>query len=250
MGSLDQPPAKPKAEMPRKLVSLTLVAARKSELVTGWEGLGFSLDARKNAVSLADGARLEFFAPDDSAATGVEDLQARAFLAHFAARRSGAALVGLSGAADAFLSVRPEPMGGAECYFQLASPHESAAPDHANGVVGVKTLTAIAEDPADHAEFLGNLTGQREMVATSAGLEMRLDGATRLDVLAPPAFAFRFGVAAPDAAAFRIAGLVFAVKNLDETEMVLRKAGNEVRMQGGRLLAGAREGVLVAFEPV
>jgi hypothetical protein len=236
--------------MPRKLVSLTLVAARKSELVNAWEGLGFSLDARKNAVSLADGARLDFFAPDDSAATGVEDLQARAFLAHFAVRRSGAALVGLSGAPDAFLSARPEPMGGADCYFQLASPHDGAAPDHANGVIGVKTLAAIAEDPADHAEFLGNLTGQREMLATSAGLEIRLDGKSRLDVLAPPAFAFRFGASAPDVSAFRIAGLVFAVKNLDETEMVMRKAGNEVRMQGGRLLAGAREGVSIAFEPV
>ncbi len=88
------------------------------------------------------------------------------------------------------------------------------------------------------------------MLATSAGLEIRLDGKSRLDVLAPPAFAFRFGVAAPDVSAFRIAGLVFAVKNLDETEKVLRKAGNEVRMQGGRLLAGAREGVSIAFEPV
>jgi hypothetical protein len=235
--------------MPRKLVSLTLVAARKSELAKAWAGLGFSLDAQNNAVSLADGVRLEFFAPDDSAATGVEDLQARAFLAHFAVRRSGAALIGLSGAADVFLSARPEPMGGAECYVQLASPRASGAPDHANGVVGVKMLAAIAEDPADHAEFLGNLTGQREMLATSAGLEIRLDGAARLDVLAPPAFAYRFGASA-EAAGFRVAGLVFAVKNLDETEKALREAGNEVKMQGGRLLAGAREGVSIAFEPV
>src|SRR5208337_4585153 len=113
--------------------------------------------------------------------------------AHFAVRRSGAALIGLSGAADVFLSARPEPMGGAECYFQLASSRASVAPDHANGVVGVKMLAAIAEDPADHAEFLGNLTGQREMLATSAGLEIRLDGTVRLDVLARPAFAYRFG---------------------------------------------------------
>ena len=236
--------------MPRKLVSLALVAARKSELVNAWEALGFSLDAQKNAASLADGARLDFFAPDDSAATRVEDLQSHAFLAHFATRRSGAVLVGLSGEANAFLSARPEPMGGAECYFQLANPRKNSAPDHDNGVLGIKTLAAIADDPADYAELLGNLTGQREMLATSAGLEIRLDGKTRLDVLAPPAFAFRFGAAARDTSAFRIAGLVFAVKNLDETEMVLRNAGNEVRMQGGRLLAGAREGVSIAFEPV
>src|SRR5271157_4717488 len=119
--------------MPRKLVSLTLVAARKAELAKAWAGLGFALDAAHGGYSLADGVRLDFFASDESAATGVEDLQARAFLAHFAARRSGVALAGLSGEADGFLSARPEPKDraeccGAECFFQLASPRESGAP--------------------------------------------------------------------------------------------------------------------------
>jgi hypothetical protein len=236
--------------MPRKLVNLTLVAARKSELAGAWARLGFALSSSGDGVLLADGARLDFFAPDDGAATGVADLQARAFLAHFATRRAGAALVGFSGEADGFLSGRPQPFDGAECFFQLAARHGEGAPAHANGVLGVKAVVAVADDPADHAEFLSNLIGQREMLATSAGLEMKLEGVARFDVLTPPAFAFRFGAAAPEISAFRIAGLMFGVKNLGETEKMLQMNCVEAKMQSGRLLAGPREGagVAVAFE--
>ena len=206
------------------------------------------VDAARCDLSLADGVHFDFFAPDDCAATGVDDLQARAFLAHFATRRSGLALAGLSGEADAFLSARPEPMGGADCYFQLATARENHALSQANGVLGVKSLAAVADDPADFAELLTKLTRQREMLATSAGLEIPLDGGARLDVLSPPAFAFRFSGPAPHAPGFRLAGLVFAVKNLDETECFLRDAGVEMKMQAGRLLAGVCEGVAVAFE--
>jgi hypothetical protein len=238
---------RPSPDMPRKIVAVTLAAARKSELVDGWARLGFALPAHENALSLADGVCLDFFAPDDSAAGGVEDLQARAFLAHYAARRSGAALVGLSGEADAFLTARPQPLDGAECYFQLIRAREPGAPLHPNGAVALKALVAIAPDPGDFGEFLGNLTGQRAMVATSAGLEIGLDGG-RLDVLTPPAFAFRFGGAPPEASAFRIGGLHFAVNNLDETERFLRASGLDVAARGGRLAAGTVEGVAVVFE--
>jgi hypothetical protein len=85
------------------------------------------------------------------------------------------------------------------------------------------------------------------MLATSAGLEIRLDGGTRLDVLSAPAFAFRFGVA-PATDGFRVAALIFAVKDLAETEAALRANGLAPRHQAGRLLAETIEGVAVAFE--
>jgi hypothetical protein len=97
--------------MPRKNMAVTLAAAGRSERAEGWTRLGFLLHAAKSALSLADGVCRDFFAPEDSAAVGVEDLQERAFLAHFAARRGGAALVGLGGEADAFLSARPQAAG-------------------------------------------------------------------------------------------------------------------------------------------
>ncbi len=114
----------------------------------------------------------------------------------------------------------------------------------------MKSVVALAEEPADHAELLTKLTGQRELLATSAGLEVKLEGGARLDVLTPTAFAFRFGAAAPEIAGFRIAGLVFRTASLRETEERLQASGVETKMQAGRLLAGSGEGfgVAVAFE--
>ncbi len=216
--------------MPRKIVALTLAAARRSELAGAWARLGFTQDPSGGAITLADGVTLDLFAADDPAGLGVEDLQARAFLAHFAARQfnaarqssaaraGGAALMALSGSPEECSAARPEPLGGADCFVMLAPPREKTAPVYANGVTGLKNVVALVESPADHAEALAKLTGQREMLATSAGLEIGLDGETRLDVLTPLAFAFRFGAAAPEVSAFRLAGLVFRVGDLDATE--------------------------------
>ncbi len=242
--------------MPRKIVALTLAAARKAELPGAWARLGFTANAPGGGIALADGVALDFFAPDDPAGVCVEDLQARAFLAHFAGRQpnasrlGGVALLALSGEAEECQSFRPEPLEGANCFVMLAPPRDTEAPAHANGVAGLKSLAAMVENPADHGERLGHLTGQREMLATSAGLEIRLDGEARLDLLTPPAFSFRFGASAPDSAAFRFAGLVFRVKNLDATEKQLRMNGVATKIQAGRLLVDPREGfgVAVAFE--
>jgi hypothetical protein len=211
--------------MPRKLVHIALAAASRQDLVGAWAGLGFALDAATGGgFALRDGVRVDFLATDDPA------------------RR--AASVGLSaGPAEAPLAATGE---AASCFHLFAAPPSSAA-THPNGALGVRAVVAVAESPADHAEVLSALTGQREMLATSAGLEIRLDGGVRLDVLSAPAFAFRFG-AAPAAEGFHVAGLVFAVKNPAETEAILRANGFAPRIQAGRLLAGTIEGVAIAFE--
>jgi hypothetical protein len=211
--------------MPRKLVHIALDAGSRQDLVGAWTALGFALDAATGGgFALRDGVRLDFLATDDPP------------------RR--AASIGLSdGPADAPLSGADEAAG---C-FHLFAASPSAAADHPNGALGLRAVVAVAESPADHAEYLSGLTGQREILATSAGLEIRLDGGTSLDVLSPPAFAFRFG-AAPQADAFRIAGLVFSVKNPAETETILRANGLAPRTHSGRLLAGPIEGVAIAFE--
>jgi hypothetical protein len=236
--------------MPRKMVALALAGARKSELVRAWARLGFALDSPGDAMTLADGVALAFFAADDAAALGVENLQARAFLAQFSARLSGAALLTLEGSAEECRAARAEPLGGADCCVMLAPPREQAGRVQPNGVTGVKTLVAVVENPADHAEVLANLTGQREMLATSAGLELALAGGTALAVLSPLAFAFRFGFAAPESAAFRLAGAVFRVGDLAATHEFLEHKGVEPKIQAGRLIArpGEGAGVAVAFE--
>jgi hypothetical protein len=210
--------------MSRKLVHVALSASRPQDLAQAWARLGFALDASGAGIALADGVALDFIASKDAA--------------------SRRALIGLSAEDSAAPATPSDPAASS---FQLSVERVAVAPRHPNGVLGLRAVAALADGPADHAEYLSALTGQREMVATSAGLEIRLDGGTSLDVLSAPAFAYRFG-AAPQTEGFRVAGLVFAVRDPVETEAVLRANGLAPRHQAGRLLAETIEGVAVAFE--
>lgn len=58
---------------------------------------------------------------------------------------------------------------------------------HSNGAVCLKAVYFVAEDPSDHHEFLGGFTGQREMRATSLGLEIATPRGV-ISVLNPPAY--------------------------------------------------------------
>lgn len=207
--------------MPRHITHVSLVARRREDLAEGWRKRGFALEAGGAGIALADGVTLDF-------------------------RDAGVVSVGLSVGPGVTSGAKPEPLDGAGACFHLAAPAAAGAPEHANGAVALRAAGAVAESPADHAEFLSTLTGQREMLATSAGLEIRLNDAS-LDVLSAPAFAYRFGFS-PRPGGFHIGGLVFAVKNLAETAAILRTHGLEPRLQAGRLLAGAVEGVGIAFE--
>ena len=84
----------------------------------------------------------------------------------------------------------------------------AAAQKHPNSARRVKSVVMVAENPAAHAEFLSHFTGEREMLATSMGIEIDTGGG-RIEVLTPLAYQFRFGLAAqretPHFAAFRIA---------------------------------------------
>jgi hypothetical protein len=207
----------------RKLVRISLTAASRADLVGAWGRLGFALDADGGGVTLADGVALAFAASDDPA------------------QRASVGLSAAPGEAPAM------PVGeAAGCFHLVEGVPAAGAPEHPNGVLSLREVVAIADEPADHAEFLSALTGQREMLATSAGLDIQLGGAS-LEILSPRAFAFRFGIN-PRFEKFHIAGLVFGVKNVTETEAVLASNGLVTIFQVGRLAAGEAEGVAVAFE--
>lgn len=99
---------------------------------------------------------------------------------------------------------------------------KEAFQDHAKGASTIKTVYLVAGDPSDHHEFLGGFTGQREMRATSLGLELKTARGT-ISVLTPSAYASLVGT---DAAA-QIAGslpqivaLEIGCKGLDERKIV------------------------------
>ncbi|WP_417674604.1 VOC family protein [Roseibium sp.] len=63
---------------------------------------------------------------------------------------------------------------------------------HANGAASVDEIVLVAKDPCDHHEFLGSLMEQREMRATSLGLELKTPRG-RVQVLTPDAYSRLFG---------------------------------------------------------
>jgi hypothetical protein len=209
--------------MTRNILALAL-AARKAETSSAWASLGFVVD--EGGVAFADGVTLDFLP------------------------QGTASLIGFSGDPDACLTERPRAIPGGDCRFALARLRKTRAPVHPNGALGLKSVAFLGDDPADHAELLSKITGQREMLATSAGLEIGLDGGTFLLVLTPAAFAFRFGGAAPENGAFRLAGLTFRVDALGASEKMLHSVGAVTKIQAGRLLAGESEnlGAALAFE--
>lgn len=69
---------------------------------------------------------------------------------------------------------------------------------HDNGAREIKTIYLVAEDPSDHHEFLGGFTGQREMRATSLGLDVET-ARGRISVLNPAAYRSLVGEGAAEA---------------------------------------------------
>lgn len=67
---------------------------------------------------------------------------------------------------------------------------------HPNGTKHFASMTMVAKDPSDHAEFFSHFTGIRAFSATSAGLRFETDHG-EIDVLSDAAWQFDFGLAAP-----------------------------------------------------
>ena len=135
-------------------------------------------------------------------------------------------------------------------------PEDFFAPalqQHANGATGVAGLVVVAENPAAHAEFLSAFTGQREMLATSMGVDIELAPGQSLEILTPLAFAHRFGEAAldesraPDA---RIAACRILVRDMAVLEDLLNDAGVPAIRAAHRLVVppSAASGAALAFE--
>lgn len=93
---------------------------------------------------------------------------------------------------------------------------------HENGAQGPASVCLVAADPSDHHEFLGGFTGQREMRATSLGLELKTARGT-IQVLTPTGFEAQAGhqaMAALKGDLPQIAALEIACKGLEERRIV------------------------------
>lgn len=93
---------------------------------------------------------------------------------------------------------------------------------HANGATEISEIVLVAKDPSDHHEFLGSLIGQREMRATSLGLELETPRG-KLKVLTPVAYARLYGSEAgqslPDELP-AVAAITFRCRGLESRRVV------------------------------
>jgi catechol 2,3-dioxygenase-like lactoylglutathione lyase family enzyme len=115
------------------------------------------------------------------------------------------------------------------CGFFVCQQHRpenfwnAALQAHANGVSALRSITMVAPDPADHAEFLSAFTGVRAYSATSAGLRFETARGT-VECLSDAAFAFEFGLSAPGEGP-RLAGFTVTVPDLDALIERIEDAG-------------------------
>jgi hypothetical protein len=117
---------------------------------------------------------------------------------------------------------------------------------HPNGARALAALVTIEENPADHGEALGRATDQREMRATSTGIELKLEN-TRWQVLTPTAFAQFYGTPGPERQP--IQALVFIVRDIEATRAWFASQHIAFEDRLGRLsLADRPAGLILAFE--
>ncbi|MDB5650407.1 MAG: glyoxalase [Hyphomicrobiales bacterium] len=136
-------------------------------------------------------------------------------------------------------------------------PEDFYAPalqQHPNGAVAVAGVVIVAENPAAHAEFMSALTGQREMLATSMGIDIEVAVEQSIEILTPVAFRYRFGEAAlgeglgePRMAVCRI-----AVRDIALMADMIEESGVTFARVGNRLVVppSAAFGAALAFEAV
>ena len=126
---------------------------------------------------------------------------------------------------------------------------------HANAVTSVTKVTLVAENPADHAEFLSNFTQLRDYRSSSMGIEFALGDGQIVEVLTPVAYGFHFGEqalshahAAPHAAP-HIAALELRTSSLESARQALTGGRIAHTQNRGRLVVQASPacGVTLAF---
>jgi hypothetical protein len=123
---------------------------------------------------------------------------------------------------------------------ELPNPDPAAPAPHPNGARALAAVARAMENPADQAEALGRAANQREMRATSAGLELKLANA-RLEALTPAAFAQRYGDGEQ--------ALVFATTSIKAARAFFSAAGLAFEEKSGRLVLAERPaGLVLAFE--
>jgi len=122
--------------------------------------------------------------------------------------------------------------------------------DHPNTARAVAAVVLVAENPSDHHVFLSAFTGQRELLATSSGVNLRTPRGV-IEVMDPAAYRSHFGVEPPDAAqGARLAAVRLAVRDFGVAISTMQAAGIAASVRMGRLIVPPQTamGATLVFE--
>lgn len=121
---------------------------------------------------------------------------------------------------------------------------------HANTAAGVAGVVLVAENPSDHHIFLSTFVGERELLATSAGISVKTPRG-EIQIMDPDAFRDHFGTAPPSIEnGGRLAALRFAVRDLGAAKGLFRDGGLAASERMGRVIVGPETalGATLIFE--
>jgi hypothetical protein len=217
------------------------VFVRRQDAYRFRHGEGFAMLALTSADADAD---QDEFAARGYAAGPVYAFERKASLPDGSETTIGARL------ASALDHRAPDAMIFACQHLDFDTLHDPAGCSHANGALGVTGVYMAEANPADFQYYLEATTGQREIRASSLGIQADTPNGI-VAILTPHGIEALFGLS--DRAAsrgLRLCAFTLAVKNLDAVAKRLDDRGIAHRHRAGRLIVEAApgQGALIAFE--
>jgi hypothetical protein len=143
-------------------------------------------------------------------------------------------------------------IGFATCHHHFPENFwNPAVQQHANTAAHIAAIVMVAENPADHHIFLSAFVDERELMATSSGVNVPTPNGD-IQVMHPAAYTQHFGIAPPDIARGpRLAALRFTVRDFSAAITTLQAARVPATVRMGRIVVGPQAGFGAAliFEP-
>jgi hypothetical protein len=121
---------------------------------------------------------------------------------------------------------------------------------HVNAVTAVAGVVLVADNPSDHHIFLSAFSGERELLATSAGITIKTPRG-EIQVFTPTAFHDHFGTPPPGTAqGARLAAIRFAMRDRGALLAALKTGKVRSSQAMGRIVVGPEValGATLAFE--
>ena len=121
---------------------------------------------------------------------------------------------------------------------------------HANGAQRIAGIVMVANDPANHRDFLKAYIGQGEVSSSAAGITARTENG-EIEIMAPSAARDLLGFPVEASGeGITLNAMRFAVADLAETEALHGRAGLAVKRHGERLIVppDAAFGATLIFE--